>query len=348
MTKPDILLVDWLGRGGIAHTTVEWHRELRALGRHPLVMTRGGRELSDLVPQARGVSSSLGAIAEHARLVGAIAKEIHARRPDWLVLAGSVTPELEVALLPSLLLSKTKLCLVVHEPSSPHQTPLSTTALRALWRAADVLLCHSHFVGEAIGRLEPRARPIYLAHPRTQCLIDEMRGKSSLLSPDGRLLSLTFGHLQKSYKGADVVSLVAEHAGPDWRFALIGSGDFEASARVERLKGFFSAGELAATVANADVVLLPYRRASQSGAVVLAQEVGTAVIASAVGGIPEQILSEDTGLLIEPEAPAHKWLAALNKLSDAQTRHRLTANARQHINDQHAAFVKGLKKLFDA
>ncbi len=347
MTKPDILLVDWLGRGGIAHTTVAWQRELLALGHHPLVMTRGGRELSELAPEVAAVSSSFGAVAGHVRLIGAIAREIRASRPAWIVLAGTVAPELEVTLVPVARASKTKICIVAHEASSPNRTPLKGPALRALWRSGDAVVCHSHFVGDAIQRLEPAAHLVYLALPKTSCLLDEMEGARPLLMPDDRLLSLTFGQLQKSYKGVDLVSQIAAQAGPEWRFALVGSGAPGNSARVERYPGFFSAGRLAATVATADVVLLPYRHASQSGAVVLAQEVGTPVVASAVGGIPEQIEHGVTGLLVAPDAAPSAWLSALDLLADPGERQRLARSALAHIEEQQRSFAASIRRVIN-
>lgn len=347
MTRPEILVVDWLGRGGIAHTTVAWEKELTALGHRPLVMTRGGRELSEFVPGAATVSSAHGPIAEHAKLVGAVAARIRATRPAWAVLSGSVVPHLELAALLAAKAYRTRICLVAHEPSAPNQLPLASGAMRALWRLSDVVVVHSDYVARLIERAEPRAKLMRIAHPKTECLLDEMEAHRPLVGPGEGLLALTFGQLQKAYKGSDLISELADRSPEGWRFALVGSGiPTGLSPRLERHDGFFDAGMLAATVAAADVVLLPYGRASQSGAVVLAQEVGSPVVASAVGGISEQIEDGKTGLLVRAGAGAEEWLTALDHLADETVRQRLSARALQHVDEQHELFVTSLEVLF--
>lgn len=350
MTRPEILLVDWLGRGGIAHTTVAWEEALKALGwgYSPLVVTRGGRELSHLVRGAVTVSSNHGPIVEHAKLVGAVAARIRATRPAWVVLSGSVLPHLELAVLLAARTFGTKVCCVAHEPAAPRQLPLADDAMRVLWRLSDAVVVHSDYVARLIERTEPRAKVLRVAHPKTQCLVEAMEGRQPLIGPGDGLLALTFGQLQKSYKGADLISEIADRSPEGWRFALVGSGiPAGLSPKVECREGFFEAGELAATVAAADVVLLPYRRASQSGAVVLAQEVGTPVVASAVGGISEQILHGRNGLLVSPGAGPEEWVTLLGRLADRSLRERLSSSALADLDEQNKKFCGALEALFD-
>ncbi len=76
---------------------------------------------------------------------------------------------------------------------------------------------------------------------------------------------------------------------------------------VEAVTGFVDAGVLAAAVIQSDVTLLPYRFATQSGAVVLAQALGSLPVATAAGGIPEQIDDGVTG-------PGSGWWAGCRSL----------------------------------
>jgi glycosyltransferase involved in cell wall biosynthesis len=65
------------------------------------------------------------------------------------------------------------------------------------------------------------------------------------------------------------------------------------------------------------IVILPYTSSSQSGVIEIAAAFGLPVIASRVGGIPEQIRDEETGLLIEP-GNVEQLCAAIQRLVDHQ------------------------------
>jgi glycosyltransferase involved in cell wall biosynthesis len=67
---------------------------------------------------------------------------------------------------------------------------------------------------------------------------------------------------------------------------------------------------------SADVVVLPYKQATQSGIIQLAYAFGLPVIASAVGGIPEVITQDKTGSLVvanDPQALAQAIIDFYNK-----------------------------------
>ncbi|HYE78730.1 MAG TPA: glycosyltransferase, partial [bacterium] len=56
--------------------------------------------------------------------------------------------------------------------------------------------------------------------------------------------------------------------------------------------------------AQADVVVLPYRSATQSGIVQIAYGFDLPVIVTRVGGLPEVVEEGGTGLIVPPEDPA--------------------------------------------
>ena len=60
----------------------------------------------------------------------------------------------------------------------------------------------------------------------------------------------------------------------------------------EEVQGFFG---------ESDFCIVPYIEASQSGVIPLSYSLGLPVIASRIGGIPEQVLEGETGYLLEPE-----------------------------------------------
>lgn len=59
----------------------------------------------------------------------------------------------------------------------------------------------------------------------------------------------------------------------------------------------------------ADVLVLPYRQIYQSGVLFLAYSFGLPVIATNVGGLPDEIVEGETGYLCQPENPEHLAMA---------------------------------------
>jgi len=166
-----------------------------------------------------------------------------------------------------------------------------------------------------------------------------------VVTPGGEPVALHFGNLHRSYKGSATVFRLAKRGAPGWRFALVGVGAPEGGPGVEAVGRFLDAAELVATVAASDATVLPYARASQSAAVVLAQALGSVVIASAVGGIPEQIEHRRTGWLIPPSAPDGAWLEALEALSEPSERSRIASAAKESVHSAHAAFAARIAEL---
>ncbi len=79
----------------------------------------------------------------------------------------------------------------------------------------------------------------------------------------------------------------------------------------------------------ADVVVLPYTSATQSAVVALAHRYGRPVISTDVGGLPEAVSHETTGLIVPPGDPAALADAINRYFTDADLRHRLGQGVRQ-------------------
>lgn len=87
--------------------------------------------------------------------------------------------------------------------------------------------------------------------------------------------------------------------------------------RLVILDRFLATAEVGCCFGAADVVVLPYWSASQSGVAPLAMAYGRAVVASAVGGIPALVHAGETGLLVPPRDPAALATALATALEHA-------------------------------
>jgi glycosyltransferase involved in cell wall biosynthesis len=81
----------------------------------------------------------------------------------------------------------------------------------------------------------------------------------------------------------------------------------------------------------ADVYVHPARAESLGLSIVEAMACGTAIVATAVGGIPELIEHDVTGLLVPPGNPQALADAIIALLADANRRTRLGAAARSRV-----------------
>lgn len=121
---------------------------------------------------------------------------------------------------------------------------------------------------------------------------------------------LFFGRLS-AYKGLDVfyeaAPLIAQRVA-GVRFVVAGRPvpgytppsppSLGASGSIDVLDRYLSNTEAARLFRSARVVVCPYRDATQSGVVLSAFAFGVPVVASAVGGLPEYVIPERTGLLV--------------------------------------------------
>ena len=161
-------------------------------------------------------------------------------------------------------------------------------------------------------------------------------GRAPEVSRQPRRL-LFFGRIWP-YKGVDI--LLASYRQlkqrfPDLSLRIVGSGDFapyQADARaladVEVDLRYVPEGEIPHILEDADVLVLPYREATQSGLVSIAQAVGLPVVATPVGGLKEQIVHGETGLLATAATPQALAEAIMPLLSDPDLHVRLSRSIR--------------------
>jgi glycosyltransferase involved in cell wall biosynthesis len=121
---------------------------------------------------------------------------------------------------------------------------------------------------------------------------------------------LFFGRIT-TYKGLEVLlkayaRLVNQHP---IRLRIVGAGDLkpysdllENSSNIEIVNRWVVDDEVGQFFGPNQIVVLPYTSASQSGVIAVAASFGLPVVATRVGGLPEQIMDGVTGLLVQPDS----------------------------------------------
>ncbi|MCD4830053.1 MAG: glycosyltransferase [Candidatus Cloacimonetes bacterium] len=200
--------------------------------------------------------------------------------------------------------------------------PLAAALTRYALSPATRLVTMSSSVHDSLRRLLPRfpeKRIHSLHHPNYDFYATGESDGAALRRELGVAtdapLPLFFGFI-KPYKGLDVLLSALPGALrelPDLKLLVAGEvygSDSVYRELIERHSlpviwhdRFIPNEQTAAYFAAADVVVLPYRTATQSGITQLAFSCGKPVIASCVGGLPEIIDEGRTGYLVPPEDP---------------------------------------------
>ncbi|PKQ36684.1 MAG: hypothetical protein CVT59_11555 [Actinobacteria bacterium HGW-Actinobacteria-1] len=128
------------------------------------------------------------------------------------------------------------------------------------------------------------------------------------VAPYSGAYALFIGRIER-YKGIELLLSAYTRIASEAAFPLVlaGSGEFSAQEtvllrsladrRIVVINRWLSDAEVAALVAAARFVVLPYTSGTQSGVIPLASTFGVPSIASDVGGITEQVIDGETGFL---------------------------------------------------
>ncbi|MFC2105533.1 glycosyltransferase family 4 protein [Candidatus Bipolaricaulota bacterium] len=151
-------------------------------------------------------------------------------------------------------------------------------------------------------------------------------GSNSLNSERHPPTLLFFGRISK-YKGLEVLlsafPLVKKQV-PEARLLVVGNGDLGPYEKqltelrdVDVVNRWVKDDEVAAYFRQADLLVVPYTDASQSGVIPIAYTFRVPVVATRVGGIPEQVEDGKTGLLVTSGNASQLAEASVRLLTDS-------------------------------
>ena len=161
--------------------------------------------------------------------------------------------------------------------------------------------------------LKPDARFLFHPHPLYDHFgdkIDKIKAKEALnISPDKKTL-LFFGFI-RGYKGLDLLLETLNILPEDYHLIIAGEvyGNFDKyealiqkynlEGRISKNVRYIGDNEVPTFFSAADLCVLPYKSATQSGIVGISYHFDLPVIATDVGGLGEMITPHQTGMIIE-------------------------------------------------
>ncbi|NUO79389.1 glycosyltransferase [candidate division KSB1 bacterium] len=200
----------------------------------------------------------------------------------------------------------------------PHERrPGDLALIRYFLRRNDGFVAMSETVERDLKQFLPEAQYVLKPHPiydHFGSAISSAEARAKLGLPRDKRIVLFFGFI-RDYKGLDTLIRAAAHLSEEYCVVIAGEmyGDFakyealldEANVR-SRCKLFIryiDDAEVPAFFSAAEVCVLPYKSATQSGIVQIAFNFDLPVIATDVGGLAEMVEDNLTGLILRTHEP---------------------------------------------
>jgi glycosyltransferase involved in cell wall biosynthesis len=215
---------------------------------------------------------------------------------------------------------KPRLLFICHNVLPHEKSIIDKLALRVALSPGDGYIVHSQHDAEQLLAQFPEAKVRVTPLPTYAALAIPGKNKLPVEIPADRPLLLFCGFV-RHYKGLDVLLEAMPRVLAERDVHLLAAGEFwdgiepyqkqikdlDIGEAVTLLDRYLTNEELIACVDAADVVVLPYRTATQSAIVQVAFGRGRPVITTDVGGLPEVVENGKTGLVVaagNPEALA--------------------------------------------
>jgi glycosyltransferase involved in cell wall biosynthesis len=178
--------------------------------------------------------------------------------------------------------------------------------------ACDDFLVMSKSVGNEIRSFSDKP-VVFSPHPLYDNygeLLDKQTVRKALGIPSDARVALFFGFIRQ-YKGLDIFlralaeapgvhGLVAGECYEDWATYQQIIDESGMNDRVHVVSDFIPANQVSAYFSAADIVVQPYRSATQSGISQIAYHFGLPMIVSNVGGLPEIVTDKVSGYVVSP------------------------------------------------
>ena len=324
-----VLMVEQGGRGGVADYTGFLAGSLSARGVPVTIATADdhlyppapGVRIASIFAYVRGHSlparlirrAHLGPLANGVRFLVSLPKLLAlARRHAVTHVQGWEDPSL--GLIATLLLRASRATLVY----TAHNT-----FERERWRLDSArihpVLTHQTIVHTEADRDRVSRRPTVIPHGSYRGLaeaapsVDANQARAALGLPAEELIVLLFGVLRPDKGLGDLLDAVSQV--PAWHLLVAGEdhgglaearerlGAPDLAGRITVRSGFQPIDAVGRLFAAADLVAIPYRRASQSGVLHLAYGFARPVVAYPVGGLTEAVLDGVTGWICASASP---------------------------------------------
>ncbi|MBU0474910.1 MAG: glycosyltransferase [Bacteroidetes bacterium] len=257
---------------------------------------------------------------------------------------------------------KTKIGVICHNIIPHEKKPGDKVFTKYFFNSVEYFITLSKSVQDDLISLYPNAKQKLLFHPVYSNFGESVskqisRDKLNLKSDK---IMLFFGFI-RDYKGLDILLEAIALIKNKMDFTLVVAGEFysnqeqyisliqklEIENRVKLFSDFIPTNEVKYYFSACDVVVLPYKSATQSGIVQIANNFDKPMISTNVGGLSEVIENGKTGYLVEKENPkqlADAILKYFNENKEAEFVENIKKEAAKYSWSE---FVNGMMELIE-
>jgi len=214
---------------------------------------------------------------------------------------------------------------------------------RLLWHLSDKIICNAEALKEIMIRRFAVAPDRIAVIPNA---VDTDRFRPELDAKDLQPTVVFVGRLVAEKDPLNLLEafrLVAQRL-PQARFEIVGNGPFKAEMEVRlrawslesRIKLLPAAADIRPALRKAWVFALSSASEASPNVIIEAMAMGLPVVATRVGGIPELVVDDSTGLLVEPRDPTNLAEAIIALLTDEARRRSMGEKGRERILARHS------------
>ncbi len=258
---------------------------------------------------------------------GTTVRKIKAFEPDVLIICYWMSFFIPgYAHIANRLKNKTKVIVLLHNAIAHEPRVFDVPLTKLFFNQCSGFIVMSEAVKNDLLKIKPDAKYILKPHPLYNHFgekIDRTKAVAHLgLNPDMKTL-LFFG-LIRDYKGLDILIDAMSEIDETYQLVIAGEcyGSFEkyesqiaqspAKNRIHVFNQYIDDEKVPYFFSAADLLVLPYKSATQSGVIPVAYHFDVPVLATNVGGLKDYIESASTGIVCQPDA--HSIAAGINQL----------------------------------
>jgi len=242
----------------------------------------------------------------------------------------------------------------------PHERRIGDIAFtRFAFQFVDLFIVQSHAVEKELKHFRHNANAVFVPHPIYEIFgggTSKARARKTLSISQRRVL-LFFGYVRR-YKGLDTLLEALAIIRPSLNVHLLVVGEFYHDEQIYRrqirdlridenvtvVSDYIPNDRVGEYFSAADVVVLPYRSATQSGIVQIAYQFDKPVIATDVGGLAEVVRHGVTGFIVPPEDPPALASAVIDFYKEKHEARFTRAVQKEKKNYSWEAMVKAIEK----